>query len=272
MYTGISLLYSSMNLSKKERLSTILEPLQSMVQLALLSFTPFGTKLSIYENLLHIQFNNWNQSIIRNYYNDKKDDLYYLFNVINRFNKFYVNNTEKEEEKILFKLLNELAYNGLYNLIQTYTYKNNINIVNTLNMYKSMIKNPKLCIAYENEKFKYELEDNENNEDNEDNEDNKKNNEENYITDVELYNNTFNNNGENLNINKYLKNDNINIDHLFINIKSIYNDYHYKLIYNLLQMIKNDSLNYLIYIEGINTLFTPINNEIKAWINTKLAC
>ena len=68
------------------------------------------------------------------------------------------------------------------------------------------------------------------------------------------------------------KNDNINIDHLFINIKSIYNDYHYKLIYNLLQMIKNDSLNYLIYIEGINTLFTPINNEIKAWINTKLAC
>ena len=50
MYGGISLLYSTMNSSKKERLSTILEPLQSMVQLALLSFTPFGTKLSIYEN------------------------------------------------------------------------------------------------------------------------------------------------------------------------------------------------------------------------------
>lgn len=261
MYGGISLLYSTMSSSKKERLSTILEPLQSMVQLALLSFTPFGTKLSIYENLLHIQFNNWNQSIIRNYYNDKKDDLYYLFNVINRFNKFYVNNTEKEEEKILFKLLNELAYNGLYNLIQTYTYKNNINIVNTLNMYKSMIKNPNLCIAYENDKFKNELIDNE-----------VVDNEENYNTEVELFNDRLSINNQNLNIYKYLKNDNINIDHLFINIKSIYHEYHYKLIYNFLHMIKNDTTNYLIYIEGINALFTPINNEIKAWINTKLAC
>lgn len=266
MYSGISLIYSTMSLSKKERLSTILEPLQSMVQLALLSFTPFGTKLSIYENLLHIQLNNWNQSIIRNYYNDKKDDLYYLFNVINRFNKFYINNTESEEEKILFKLLNEMAYNGLYNLIQTYTYKNNINIVNTLNMYKSMIKNPKLCIAYENEKFENILQ-NTNLLDNSINIENNN-------TEVDIYNNHLinDNNENNINIEKNFKNDNINIDHLFIHIKSLYKDYHYKLIYNFLQMIKNDNVNYLIYIEGINALFTPINNQIKAWINTKLAC
>jgi hypothetical protein len=260
MYGGISLLYSTMNSSKKERLSTILEPLQSMVQLALLSFTPFGTKLSIYENLLHIQFNNWNQSLIRNYYNDKKDDLYYLFNVINRFNKFYVNNTENEYEKTLFKSLNELAYNGLYNLIQTYTYKNNINIVNTLNMYKSMIKNPKLCIAYENEKFENVLQNNDNIELNTDN------------NELNTDNNELLSDERNINNEKDFRNDNINIDHLFINIKNLYNEYHYKLIYNFLQMIKNDSTNYLIYIEGINKLFTPINNEIKAWINTKLTC
>lgn len=271
MYSGLTLLYSSMPSSKKERLSTILEPLQSMVQLALLSFTPFGTKLSIYENLLHIQFNNWNQSIIRNYYNDKKDDLYYLFNVINRFNKFYVNNTENEEEKKLFKLLNELAYNGLIKLIQTYTYKNNINIVTTLTMYKSMIKNPTLCIAYDSEKLENIIPNSNFTEDN-----NSTNNEN---TEVEVYNNNIANDNTRRNINTEtnfkndnLKNDTLNIDNIFINIKTLYSDYHYKLIYNFLQMIKNDSINYLVYIEGINSLFIPINNEIKAWINTKLAC
>ena len=157
MYNGFALIYSNLNSGKKERLSTILEPLQSMVQLALLSFSPIGSKLSIYENLLSIQLYKWHQSIVRNYYNDKKDDLYYLFNVINRFNKFYVVNAVNENEKKLFSLLNELAYNGLYNLIQTYSSKNDISITNTLNMYKSMIKNPKLCDSYETEKSESEL-------------------------------------------------------------------------------------------------------------------
>ena len=99
MYNGLAFLYSNMGTTKKERLSTILEPLQSMVQLSLLTFSPVGSKVSIYENLLSIQVYKWNQSIIRNYYNDKKDDLYYLFNVINRFNKFYVNKAENELQK-----------------------------------------------------------------------------------------------------------------------------------------------------------------------------
>ena len=158
MYNGFSLIYSNLNFNKKERISTILEPLQSMIQIALLSFSPIGSKLSIHENLLSIQLYKWNQSIIRNFYNDKKDDLYYLFNVISRFNKFYVNKTENEIQKKLFNLLNEYAYSGLYNLVQTYSLKNDINIINTLNMYKSMVKNPKLCNAYESEKNESEYE------------------------------------------------------------------------------------------------------------------
>ena len=63
-----------------------------------------------------------------------------------------------------------------------------------------------------------------------------------------------------------------NIDDLFINIKSIYKEYHYEIIYNFLLMIKNDETNYIFYIDGLYTLFTPINNEIKNWINNNLAC
>lgn len=263
MYSGLALIYSNISLNKKERLSTILEPLQSMIQLALLSFSPIGSKLSIYENLLSIQLYKWNQSIIRNYYNDKKDDLYYLFNVINRFNKFYVNNYENEIQKKLFTLLNELAYTGLYNLIQTYNLKNDISITNTLNMYKSMIKNPKLCESYENEKSEFIIE----NSDKSENEREKKNNKKNIKNDS---------NKLNIENNRIIENDNNseikNIDDLFINIKSLYKNFHYEMIYNFLLMIKNDEANYIFYIEGLSILFTPINNEIKNWINNNLSC
>tara|TARA_A100001015_G_scaffold315708_2_gene428156 strand:- start:593 stop:1465 length:873 start_codon:yes stop_codon:yes gene_type:complete len=290
MYNGLAFIYSNMSSSKKERLSTILEPLQSMVQLALLSFSPIGSKLSIYENLLSVQIYKWNQSLIRNYYNDKKDDLYYLFNVINRFNKFYVNKKSNEIQQKLFSLLNELAYNGLYNLVQTYTSKNDISIINTLNMYKSMIKNPKLCEAYETEKVDYDItinnnliipnkeKDKEKNRE-ELNHENKKentkkiNNKNNIdVNSTSIVDNNPTNILENNNItiddNKTLK----NIDDLFINIKSIYKEYHYEMIYNFLLMIKNDENNYTFYIDGINILFTPINTEIKNWINNNLTC
>nr|UZT28877.1 hypothetical protein [Nucleocytoviricota sp.]UZT29224.1 hypothetical protein [Nucleocytoviricota sp.] len=273
MYNGFALIYSNLSSSKKERLSTILEPLQSMVQLSLLSFSPIGSKLSIYENLLSIQLYKWNQSIIRNYYNDKKDDLYYLFNVINRFNKFYVIKAENETQKKLFFLLNELAYSGLYNLVQTYSSKNDISITNTLNMYKSMIKNPKLCDAYETEKSESELDFKENSENNSDNAREKKN-KKTKDSKKHCENDAFSENDNKQNYIVQLESPQIlkNIDDLFINIKSLYKDYHYEMIYNFLLMIKNDELNYGFYIEGLSILFTPLNIEIKNWINNNLSC
>ena len=40
---------------KKERFDMILEPLQSIIQLALISYCPIGSKLSIVNNILQIQ-------------------------------------------------------------------------------------------------------------------------------------------------------------------------------------------------------------------------
>ena len=275
---------------KKERLSTILEPLQAMVQLALLSFAPIGSKVSIYENLLSIQLSKWSQAILRNYYNDKKDDLYYLFSVINRFNKFYVNKQTTETQEKLFSLLNDMAYTGLYNLVQTYS--SNINITNTLNMYKSMIKNPALCEAYEREKHDLTNQNNQPNqptnitniENTSTKKDKKKkntnttsdeidtnceneiNDKDNTIDSLSSYRNRVNSNGSNC------SNTTNQIDDLFINIKSIYRDYHYELLYNFLLMVQNDDLQYQSYIDGINTIFTPLNAEIKNWINNNLSC
>ena len=41
---------------KKERSDMIFEPLQVMVQLALLAYCPVGTKVSVSDNILQLQF------------------------------------------------------------------------------------------------------------------------------------------------------------------------------------------------------------------------
>ena len=81
-------LYNNLLFHKyKDKLDMILEPLQSMIQLAILSVKPIGTKLAIQENILYIQEPSIIQPINRWYNSDKKDDLYFLFQVI-----FYHNN------------------------------------------------------------------------------------------------------------------------------------------------------------------------------------
>ena len=74
---------------KKEKLDYILEPLQAMTQICLLSNCPIGSKLTIHDNLLKIQLPCITQGIVRYFNEDTKDDLYYLFNVFRRFLSYY---------------------------------------------------------------------------------------------------------------------------------------------------------------------------------------
>ena len=81
--------------SRKERSDMILEPLQVMVQLALLSYSPIGTKVSVADNILHLQFPTMFQGVWRWYNLDGKDDLYYLFHAIRRYYKWYKSQNNK---------------------------------------------------------------------------------------------------------------------------------------------------------------------------------
>jgi hypothetical protein len=130
--------------NKKERFDMILEPLQAIIQLALLSVYPTGTKLSILNNILHIQEPGWNQGVVRSYYYDTKDDLIYLFSVIKRFHQFYIflkTNTNKNYNE-LFELLITMCKKGLDKLIQTYSKSDHGNLTQTLKMYKSLLDTP----------------------------------------------------------------------------------------------------------------------------------
>ncbi len=119
----------------KEKSDMILEPLQVMIQLALLSHCPIGTKLSISENLLHIQQPSWNQGIWRWYMKDNKDDLYYLFQAIRRFYMWY-----KPENCVIYSKILETAIKGISKLQETYDKTDKISIKHTLAMYTNILK------------------------------------------------------------------------------------------------------------------------------------
>ena len=160
MQATLNVLYKTIKTKKKkERFETILEPLQALLQIAYLSFTPIGTKLTIHNNILYIQPPNYSQSIVRWYNNDTQEDLFYLFNIFYRFKKFYYflcggndgndvtgvsvkdcEHSSKIVNKKLYELLIELAKNGIGNLIRTYGQTEKIHILHTLQMYKNILE------------------------------------------------------------------------------------------------------------------------------------
>ena len=119
----------------KEKVDMILEPLQVLTQLAVLSYLPIGTKLSISNNILHLQQPTFLQGVTRWYQKDNKDDLYYLFHAIRRYYKWYKHN----DDEIFIKIL-KLAIKGIQNLIETYNKIGITTITHTLNLYKNILE------------------------------------------------------------------------------------------------------------------------------------
>ncbi len=139
---------------RKERFDIILEPLQAMTQLAFLAFYPKGSKLSINNNLIFIQTSTWTQGILRTYNHDKKDDVFFLFNAIMRFNRFYAYMREENDDfRNLFMLLIHLSKLGIDKLLQTYANIDQPSLLHTLQMYRTMLDKPDVfCSDTDNSK------------------------------------------------------------------------------------------------------------------------
>ena len=104
---------NALNTHVKERSDMILEPLQVMIQLSLVSKCPIGTKVSVSDNILQIQ-QPYLYRILRWWQADNKDDLYYLFHAIRRYYKWYKNQDSK-----IFNSILETAIQGIDRLIET---------------------------------------------------------------------------------------------------------------------------------------------------------
>ena len=246
--TTLFKLSSYLTSKKKERFEIILEPLQALIQLSLLSYCPPGAKLSISNNLLIIQSSSWNQSFIRSYNSDTKDDIFFLFSVIKRFNKFYsyMNKIPGSHSELFNKMI-DLSVKGIDKLLLTYSNTSHQQLLHTLKLYKTLLIKPE---AFDVENI-------------DDNKKINKNNDKSSDKSIDKTNNTAN-------LCPNLMDNKDNIDEIFINITKVYTENHIKLLNNIFNLLESDQENYEIYIEAINTILNPINFKIKKWINENI--
>jgi len=141
-----SFLLSSMSLSYHGKGSMILEPLQSMIQLALLSLCPVGTKLTIHDNIVSLHFPTLIQPFERWYHSDRKDDLYFLYAVLRRFIKWYDPTTNKKSPLPveMYQLILSMSMEGLTQLLKTYHTSECNTVVQVIHMYRHMLEHPTL--------------------------------------------------------------------------------------------------------------------------------
>jgi|TARA_Y100000992_G_scaffold43926_1_gene25091 hypothetical protein len=121
--------------NKKEKVDMILEPLQVMITLALLSFCPVGTKIYISKNILYVHEPSVLQGVYRWLDGNSKDDLYYLFHAIRRYYKWY-----KTIDNKVYELIMVLAKNGIKKLMTTYKDANQKTILHTLSLYHNILE------------------------------------------------------------------------------------------------------------------------------------
>ena len=140
--SSFHLLYQMLSNRQKDKIDMILEPLQAMIQLALLSICPIGTKLCIQENILHLQTPAITQSITRWYNSDKKDDLYFLYSVVKRYMKWYnpVVNKKSPLSADLYQLITTMAKEGFDNLFKTYSSSDSNTVIHVIQMYKNLLE------------------------------------------------------------------------------------------------------------------------------------
>jgi hypothetical protein len=261
----------------RERFETILEPLQALLQIGFLSYYPIGTKLAIHNNILTVQAPGYTQNVRRWYNNDKKEDVFYLYNVFSRFNKFYKTvlagagaGAGAGDNAALFTLLHELAKTGINNLTRTYNQTDKIHILHTLQMYKGMLDNPELArrlsIRGDDASVGATA----------------------ATAEDELQlpsrvksptsspplrpTNTTAPVGAGANASSVPIDSLVdtNVDLIFVKITDLYSQEDYTIIYQTLLKIQNDPQYYLNYVEGLNKILEPVNIRIKKWIDDNI--
>ena len=199
----------------KEKVDMILEPLQVLTQLAVLSYLPVGTKISISNNILYLQQPTMFQGVLRWYQKDNKDDLYYLFHAIRRYYKWY----KHKDDEVFTKILS-LAIKGIEKLIETYNKIGITTITHTLNLYKNILEQDS------DELFKDE------------------------------------------------NHNSISVDDVFETITELYDRKLLVILYSIFEIMEKEEndKNIQLYVQGLNKILEPTQNNIRKWILDNLTC
>ena len=278
----LKFVYGAFSGRRREKLDYILEPLQALLQLSLLGFSPVGSKLTLRDNLLHIQPPGVSQGIIRFFNDDTKEDLYYLFNVFRRFVVYYkhiysdtASPDIRPRHRALYELLIELSKRGLDKLIMTYTNTDRINVLHTLQMYKVILNKPDFVIPSINSTTSVFPNSDSGNKSSVTN-----SGKTNKATAVKQDIESSDVANPNITIDTSIPELDLlglgtpagNIDNIFKNIVNIYSNEELNIIYNtlvILQRKADDDCQ--TYIDGINMILQPTYGKIKQWINDNIA-
>ena len=114
--------------------SQVLDPLSSLIRLALLNFKPVGTKLSFFNNTIYFQEPDILQSAKRWSSGDNRTQIHNLYNPIFKIHQWY-DNTKPQ-----FIFILNTAKNGLQKLIQCYD-NDSSTIAHSINYYIETIDN-----------------------------------------------------------------------------------------------------------------------------------
>jgi hypothetical protein len=200
--------------NRKERSDMILEPLQVMTQLAILSHSPIGTKVSVSNNILQLHPPTFWQGAYRWYNSDGKDDLYYLYHAIRRYYKWYKSENTKINNYIL-----TTGIKGLDKLRQTYASTEQTAITHTLQLYQNVLS----------------------------------------LDSPDIFKST--------------SAESVNMDTVFENIKTQYDNKLLKIIYNTLLILdETTDNNKPYYINGLLKIVCPTNDKLRIWIRENLTC
>jgi len=116
----------------------ILDPLSTIIKLAILSNKPINTKICIDKNVVFIQEPGPFQAFCRYMFNNNKTDIQYIYNPIEIACQTYLT-TQSIQQNPKIKELFKCAQNGLVKLMETY--KNCSVMRICLNYYYSLISN-----------------------------------------------------------------------------------------------------------------------------------
>lgn len=246
-------IYRGLGVAKmKERHETILEPLQALIQLACLSVCEVGTKVAINGNILQIQHPRWTQGIMRAYNQDNKEDLFFLFNVVNRFINFYrkLETVPPDLGSSMFETVRTMAMDGLDKLMLTYSGAEKHSLLHALNMYKTLLGSTNLKL-----------------DDRERGEQSVRSSRSNSISSADL------NAEDETVISEGGFGDSATqpeLDTIFEKVTSLYSNEEFRIIRDSLILMRTNPQHHETYIAGLDSIMKPTNQNIRKWISENL--
>jgi hypothetical protein len=112
----------------------LLEPLTSVIRLAMLNFEPIGTKIAIYNNCITPQLPNVFQGTIRSIYGNKRNELHNLYKPILMATHYY-DSKDNDDVRAIFSH----AIKGLEKLNNTYSEHDSDIVCHSIKLYREIL-------------------------------------------------------------------------------------------------------------------------------------